>query len=431
MAANAFDSRIRGNLRPLRVRSFRGIFLGAACSGVTDGIVPVAFAVYSVQAFGSATSLTVILIALWAGRFACTPVAGVTAARRDQFAVMMWSDLVRIAAQGGLAVVLVATGRDSLAAMAVSAGIYGAATAFYAPALTTVLPRVVPGRDLRTANGLVAMVADISVLVGPALAVALSTTVGFVWILVFDSLTFGSNVLALAYARRAAGPVVRATVRDRRSTFRESRDSWCATVARSPWLGWSVGLWFAVSFAIGLVAVAGPALTVTGTGGGGRWAVLAAGMALAALAGSLSVVAGVGRFGWPFAATALAAAVVLEMVTIAGYSLSAPGPVLLFIGCATAGFAVSVAGIVWQTSLQAELPADELGVFSSAEGFLTAAGVPCGMVAGGAAVAAAGIEYVAVGAAATMLALAVAVRMSMRTSGSARRAARRGRVRAS
>lgn len=430
MADNAFRSRIRRNLRPLRGRSFRGIFLGAACSGVTDGIVPVAFAVHSVQAFGSATSLTVILIALWAGRFACTPVAGVTAAHCDQFTVMMWSDLVRIVAQGGLAVVLLTTGRDSLGAMAVSAGIYGAATAFYAPALATVLPRVVSGVDLRTANGLIAMVADISVLVGPVLAVALSTTVGFVWILIFDSLTFGSNVLALAYARRAAGPAVGVTVRDRRSTFRTGRDSWCAAVARAPWLGWSVALWFAVSFAIGLVAVAGPALTVTRTGGGGLWAALAAGMALAALAGSLSVVAGVSRFGWGFAATALAAAVVLEMIAIAGYDRTVTGPVLLFVGCSTAGFAVSVAGIVWQASVQAELPAAELGVFSSVEGFLAAAGVPSGMVVGGTAVATAGIEYVAVGACAILLALAGAVRVRMRTAVSARGASRPGRVRA-
>ncbi|MGW5387695.1 MFS transporter [Nocardia sp. NPDC003963] len=425
MAANTFRSGIRRNLRPLRVRAFRGIFVGAACSGATDGIVPVAFAVHSIEAFGSATSLTVILIALWAGRFACTPVAGVTAARRDRFAVMIGADVVRIVAQGGLALVLVGTGRDSLAAMVVSAALFGAATAFYAPALTTVLPGVVPGPWLRPANALIALVADISVLVGPAVAVVLSATVGFVWILVLDSLTFGMNLLALIYARRAAGTVPGdgdgdGSAGGPRPVLSAGWVTLRATVAGAPWLGWSVMLWFVVSFVIGLVAVAGPALTVPATGGGGLWAALATGMALAALAGSLSVIAGAARFGWRSGSAVLTAAVGFEALAVAGYALGIAGPVVLFLGCLTAGFAVSITGIVWQALIQAALPTDELGVFSSAEGFVGAAGVPAGMIAAGAASAAGGIEYVAVVGTVVLLVCTAAVRVTMRTSGTAR-----------
>ncbi|MGV9636563.1 MFS transporter [Nocardia rhamnosiphila] len=427
MVADASRPVFPRDLRLLRDRSFRGIFLGAACSGATDGIVPVAFAVHSIEVFGSAGSLTVILIALWAGRFVCTPVAGIAAARRDQFAIMIGSDLARILAQAGLALVLVGTGRDSLPAMAVSAALYGAATAFYAPALAAVLPRVVPGPGLPRANALIALVADISVLVGPAAAVALSATVGFVWILVLDSLTFGANLLALVYARRAAGlapgpggPVGVGGARGMGGpAVRAGRPSMRGIVARAPWLGWSAGLWFAVSFAIGLVAVAGPALTVTATGGGGLWAALATGMALAALAGSLSVIAGAARFGWRTACAALAAAVVLELAALAGYGREVSGPVLLFAGCLIAGFAVSVTGIVWQSLIQAELPTEELGVFGSVEGFLGAAGVPAGMIAGGWALT--GVEYVAVGVAVVLLGCTVAVRVTMRTSATPRR----------
>lgn len=421
MAADASRSAFRRDLRLLRIRSFRGILVGAACSGTTDGIVPVAFAVHSIQVFGSAGSLTVVLIALWAGRFVCTPVAGITAARRDQFAIMIGSDVARILAQAGLALVLVGTGRDSLPAMAASAALYGAATAFYAPALATVLARVVPGPELRRANALIALVADISVLVGPAAAVALTATVGFIWILMLDSLTFGANLLALLYARRVAGPlpgpdeprgVTGPAVRAGRASMR-------AIVGRAPWLGWSAGLWCAVSFAIGLVAVAGPALTVTATGGGGLWAALATGMALAGLAGSLSVLAGAARFGWRTACVALTAAVALELAALAGYGREMSGPVLLFAGCLIAGFAVSVTGIVWQSLIQAELPTEELGVFSSVEGFLGAAGVPAGMIAGGWALT--GVEYMAVGVAVVLLGCTVAVRVSMRTPAAARR----------
>ncbi|MET8797830.1 hypothetical protein ABZV91_15505 [Nocardia sp. NPDC004568] len=94
------------------------------------------------------------------------------------------------------------------------------------------------------------------------------------------------------------------------------------------------------------------------------------------------------------------------------------GPVLLFAGCTIAGFAVSITGTVWQSLIQAELPTEELGVFSSVEGFLGAAGVPAGMVAGGWALD--GIGYVAGGVAVVLIGCAVAVQMTMRTPGTAR-----------
>ncbi|MET8797831.1 hypothetical protein ABZV91_15510 [Nocardia sp. NPDC004568] len=49
----------------------------------------------------------------------------------------------------------------------------GAATAFYAPALATVLPQAVAGPELTRANALITLVTDTSVLIGPAAAAAL------------------------------------------------------------------------------------------------------------------------------------------------------------------------------------------------------------------------------------------------------------------
>ncbi|MGW6335535.1 hypothetical protein [Nocardia rhamnosiphila] len=95
------------------------------------------------------------------------------------------------------------------------------------------------------------------------------------------------------------------------------------------------------------------------------------------------------------------------------------GPVPLFAGCLIAGFAVAVTGIVWQSLIQAELPTEQLGLFGSVEGFLGAAGVPAGMIAGGWALT--GVEYVAAGVTVALLGCAVAVRVTMRTSAPARR----------
>ncbi|WP_062999631.1 MFS transporter [Nocardia jinanensis] len=396
-------------------RAFRGLYLGSICSSATDGLIPVAFAVYSVQAFGAASALTIILISLWVGRFVCTPLAGRVAGHYNQFTVMILSDVARIAAQGGLALYLVVTNRDSLLAMSVSAAVYGAATAFYGPAGYTLMPQLVPQRELRTANALVAMVVDLSVLLGPAAAVVLLETVGFRWILVFDSMTFVVNLLALMYVRRIAvltKPERTGADELDRDEPAEARDTVRSLVAAAPWLGWTVALWFVVSFAIGMVAVAGPALTVERTGGGGQWAVLATGMALAGLAGSTVLIAGSRQVGWPFMSAAVTGAVILELVAVAGYARGAAGPELLFVGCMTAGFMISVGGIVWQSLMQSQLSITALGRFSSTEGFVNAAGVPAGMAIGGVALSTIGIEPAAVLCIIVTAALAVAVRVS-------------------
>lgn len=382
---------------PLRGRSFRGLCFGSACTAVTDGMIPVAFAVHSVQRFGDSGALTVVLVSLWVGRLLCVPMAGSVASRYDRFAIMIVSDLARIGAQAGLALFLVSVG-DSLPAMAVSAAGYGVATAFYGPAAAATLPEVVRPEQLRTANAILSVILDCSVLIGPAAAVVLLGIFGFVWILLIDSATFGLNILALIYARRASVDERKPDAVAGEESRGTSAGPWSfrETIRREPWLGWSVGLWFTVSFVIGMVAVAGPTLTVGTRGGAGWWAALTTGMAAASLAGSLSLIAGLRGFGWRLAAGVMTCAVACEAVAVAGYSdRTVLGPIILFTGCVTAGFAVSAAGIVWQALVQARLSTATLGRFGSVEGFVNAVGVPIGMTATGLAFDSLGVECVA------------------------------------
>ncbi|WP_040838640.1 MFS transporter [Nocardia brevicatena] len=403
---------------PLRGQAFRGICIGSACSALTDGIIPVAFAVYSVQRFGGSGALSVVLVSLWVGRFLCVPLAGTVASRYDRFAVMILADLARIGAQAGLALFLVVAGDSP--AMAVSAAGYGVATAFYGPASAATLPEIVSAEQLRPANAILAVILDISVLIGPAAAVILFEALGFFWILLLDSATFGLNILALVYARRARMCNPGAPAGKNPDKTSDDFGSFRAIVGREPWLGWSVGLWFTVSFVIGMVAVAGPTLTVGANGGAGLWAMLTTGTAVASLAGSLSLVAALRRFGWRLAAVAMTGAVACEAGAVAGYSdRTVLGPIALFAGCVMAGFAISAAGIVWQALLQARLSTSDLARFGSVEGFVNAVGVPIGMTATGPAFDSVGIECVAAVAVAALLVFAFpAGRLTPPTSGS-------------
>src|SRR5690349_627440 len=80
-------------------------------------------------------------------------VGGVVADRTSPRAVMVAADVVRVAGQGATAVLLIAGAAD-LWSLAMLAGVTGAATGFFTPAATGLLPAVVAPEDLQRANGL-------------------------------------------------------------------------------------------------------------------------------------------------------------------------------------------------------------------------------------------------------------------------------------
>ena len=79
-------------------------------------------------------------------------VGGVIADRLPRFLVMVAADLGAAAAWGALAVMLI-TGWAPLGLLIAAAGFAGMATALFYPALTGVVPEVVPEAQLQSANG--------------------------------------------------------------------------------------------------------------------------------------------------------------------------------------------------------------------------------------------------------------------------------------
>ncbi len=368
-------------------RVFRSVYLGAVCSALTDGLIPVAFSLEVVRALNSPGALTAVLLSLWVARFTAVPIAGRVAARRDKFLVMIGSDIARLAAQFGLAIAMMVTSHHWLLFMCVSAAVYGAGSAFYGPAMWSIIPRIVDDTGLEKANAVLALNLDVSVLVGPTLAAIAMETIGFEPILILDGLTFIANVLALAYARRVAHSPrcdSRESVeQDDSGDIRAEYSAW-SSIRCQPWLGWSTALWFLVSFTIGMVSVAGPVLTIKHSGSG-SWAILATAMAAASLIGSVSILAGLRQLSWSMVSLLLGAAFSCEAAGLAAYAVlpNAVGIWVLCAACIVAGVANSVCAIVWQTSLQRSLESASLARFVSVEGFINSVGIPVGMAVGG------------------------------------------------
>ena len=179
-------------LEALRERPFRLLFLGQAVSLLGDGMVGVALAFAVLELTGSATDLGIVLAARTVPLVAFLLVGGVWADRLPRRALMVTTDLVRFAAHGAMAALLIA-GDPGIWLLAVLAAIAGAASAFFNPAISGIMPAVVSTERLQQANALRGLTEGVGRIAGPALAGVLVVGIGPGWALAVDAATFGDQ----------------------------------------------------------------------------------------------------------------------------------------------------------------------------------------------------------------------------------------------
>lgn len=100
------------------------LFLAALISGIGDGLIPIAFALQAHRVDSSGRGLTMVLIALWSGRFISSVVVRKLLPPIRPVGWMLSSDFVRLLAQWGLVAWVLVQG-DSIASFAVSSFVYG------------------------------------------------------------------------------------------------------------------------------------------------------------------------------------------------------------------------------------------------------------------------------------------------------------------
>ncbi|MEU8773581.1 MFS transporter [Streptomyces sp. NPDC048606] len=375
-----------------RERRFATFFAGHAVSSLGDAAVPVAFALAAYQVSGSAGGLTAVLLSLWAIRFLLVATGGRLADRYDRVKVMIGADVLRILAQGALAVVVVSPLPLQTWHLCLSAAVYGAGTALYNPAQIGLTPELVPEGKLHWANSLLSLLADVGFLLGPVLAGVLMSTVGFSWVLWLDVASFAVNLGCLIRLTRLHTPVRRrpepsaepehgTAPADRVDEDGDTRFRAALPVmARYPWFSFGMALWFVVSLSIGLAAVAGPVIAVESLGGTGAWSVLATCLAAGSLVGSLAVMT-MNPHPWKAASVVVTLGVVLQMAAL---TLRDELPTAV-IGAAfaLASLTIAACGIIWDTTYQSEVPERFLSRLGSVDNFVNAAGVPVGMLIGG------------------------------------------------
>jgi len=191
---------------PLAVRDFRLLWLGEAISTLGDQFAMIALPWLALLLTGSPLALGAVMATMAVPRAVLMVVGGAYVDRLSPRRVMLASNAVRLVAVTGLGV-LVLAGAAELWMLFLFALAFGIADAFFFPAQTAMVPELVSGEQLQKANGLVQGTAQLSQLVGPALAgvaIALLGTgagspgqAGVAAALLVDGLTFVASLVTL------------------------------------------------------------------------------------------------------------------------------------------------------------------------------------------------------------------------------------------
>lgn len=184
-------------------RQWRALVLSFAVSSIGDWLYFTAFSVWLYQRTGSAgwlaaaSSLRLVLYV------AGGSVGGRLAARLPRRQLMVWLDLVRMAVMLVLAAVIAADGPPAVA-MGLTA-LSTLATIPYRPAVAAATVSVLPESSLAAGNAAEAIVNQLAVFVGPAVAAALLTGGSAELAVLVDALSFGVSAVLVATVSGAGG----------------------------------------------------------------------------------------------------------------------------------------------------------------------------------------------------------------------------------
>jgi MFS family permease len=383
---------------PLAERDFRLLFLGRTISLFGTAFAPIALAFAVVTLTGSPSDLGLVLSAYMLAHLVFLLAGGVWADRLPRNLVMVTSDLLSGATQIAAAVLLLA-GIAQTWHLIVLAALRGGASAFFMPASTGLVPKVVSAARLQQANALLSLSRNSTRIAGVALAGLLVATVGPGWALALDGATYGIGAFFIGMLRLPpAEPAVNREFR------RELAEGWREFRSRS-WLCVTI-VQFALinAYAIGAFLVLGPFVAERSLGGASAWGfILAAEAAGMILAG---IVALRYRPERPLLVATLAVLTMAPLLALMGMA----APLLLILPAAMlAGIGLELYGVFWDTTLQEHIPDEKLSRVSSYDVLGSFALIPVGVAVMGPISGAIGVADTLMGAALVVVVATLAV----------------------
>jgi len=357
------------SLAPLRLRNFKLYWIGQTFSSLGNGMYPVAIAFAVLALRGSASDLGIVLLVSYIPQIVLFLVGGVVADRVRRERVIALTSLAKGAVEVILAVLLL-TEVAALWHFIVAGFIFGTVSSFGTPAITGLVPSIVPAEQVQQANALNSLSRNTVGLVGPAVAGVMVALVGAGWVIVIDAATFFVLVFAMALMRVPPREITRDEPEP--SFVRELREGWREVISRT-WVWTSIVYFGVFNLALAPSEVLGPFVADRSLGGAPAWGVISAAASAGSLLGGLTAL-------WfkpkrpLFVAYLAVSAIGLESIMLAR-----PYGVPAIAGAALLGFGTVDFGVtLWFTVLQQRIPDQVLSRVSSYDYLGSFVAVPLG-----------------------------------------------------
>jgi MFS family permease len=319
------------------------MWTGSATSALGDAVVQIALIFAILHIGGTASDIGIVAATQTVARVVFLLVGGVWADRLRRQYVMLTADGVRGVVQAVLAALLL-SGHAHIWELCVGEALYGAATSFFNPASTALVPETVPAEELQQANSLLGLPQSFFSVAGPAGGVMIAVF-GPGWLFAADAASFFISLACLALLRVPLRPIPAA-----RSFVADLAEGWHELAIR-PWYWINLLAHACGNFVVPALFVIGPVIAARSLGGASAWGALSASWGAGAVAGGL-----VGlrvRPRRPLVATdLLMAGIGLPLLALA-FSRSM---VLIAAAEAAFGFTMIVGNSVWFTAMQVLIP---------------------------------------------------------------------------
>jgi MFS family permease len=352
---------------------FTALAISRFISNVGNGISPVALA-FGVLALPGATGkdLSFVMAARMFPMIALMLFGGVIGDRFKRNRIVGGADIIGSGFAAISAISLIVN-HSSVFLLALMGALFGVLNALWWPAMSGVLPEVLPKEKLQHGNAVIALTTNIGYVAGALLGGILVTAFGSGWALLVDAISF---FIAGIIVWNLDLPTI---VRENANTvFQDLKSGWHEFISRS----WVVAV--VVAFAVvnlayeSLLQILGPLNFSKLDNGPQFWsynlAALTAGMLIGSII-SLKV---------HFARPLLFAMLIISATAIWDFSLALSAPLWISLICAfLAGIAVDIFMVVWNTSLQSHIPEESYSRVVAYDAFGSFGLSPLGIAAAG------------------------------------------------
>jgi predicted MFS family arabinose efflux permease len=305
---------------------------------------------------------------------------------------MVAADLLRTVVQVIIGLLLL-TGEAHVWQLAIGVAVYGAASAFFQPASTGLIPQTVSAGRLQQANALMSISRNGASILGPPVSGLIVAFYGPATVFMIDAATFAISAVSLLLLK----PVERASPEERQSFLAELAGGWREVLAR-PWIAAAL-IAFAISNASGgAFFILGPVIADAQLGGAAAWGLILTSGAIGGLIGGLLALRIRPR------RPLLVGFAVMSLLALQPLSLVGPAPVLLIAAAFLIGLcAVELFNTWWFTMLQQHVPEHARSRVSSYDSLVSFIFQPLGFLVVGPLSQAIGSTPTLVGAASLIL----------------------------